>query len=342
MASLFKFFSLFPLWVAHLAGWVFGWLAYGLSGSYRQSFKDNVRQAGVSRRAARRAVGAAGQQISELPRLWFGRDVKVQWTGEHLIDAALATERGIVFLTPHLGCFEITAQAYAQRFGVGVVAEPAINQAVTPAESATEKGHRGRPMTVLFRPPRKAWLTDLVTQARKRPGLDTAPTQLSGVKQLIKALKKGNAVGVLPDQVPPAGQGIWSPFFGRSAYTMTLAVRLALQTQSTILIAWGERLSWGRGYVIHVSLLQSYSTGQAASDRGGQSDQGGSSTYGSISDASDRRAKARDATFDRRILARDLEGAVQQVNIAMENVIRTCPQQYLWGYARYKQPKLED
>ncbi len=340
MASLFKFFSLFPLWFAHLAGWLFGWLTYALSGSYRQSFRDNVRQAGVSGGAARRAVGAAGQQISELPRLWFGRDVKVQWTGEHLIDAALATGRGIVFLTPHLGCFEITAQAYAQRFGV-VKAGPV--DLGTATEAATERDAlRGRPMTVLFRPPRKAWLTDLVTQARKRPGLDTAPTQLSGVKQLIKALKKGNAVGVLPDQVPTAGQGIWSPFFGRSAYTMTLAVRLALQTQATILIAWGERLSWGRGYVIHVSLLQSYSKGQTASDRGGQSDQGGNSAYGSITDASDRRAKARDASFDRRILARDLEGAVQQVNIAMENVIRTCPQQYLWGYARYKQPKLED
>ena len=186
-------------------------------------------------------------------------------------------------------------------------------------------------MTVLFRPPRKAWLTDLVTQARRRPGLETAPTQLGGVKQLIKALKNGNAVGVLPDQVPPAGQGIWSPFFGRSAYTMTLAVRLALQTQSTILIAWGERLTWGRGYVIHVSMLPSYSK---AADQ--------NSAYGGLDDAKDRRAKARDASFDRRILARDLEGAVQQVNGAMESLIRTCPQQYLWGYARYKQPKLEN
>ena len=156
-------------------------------------------------------------------------------------------------------------------------------------------------MTVLFRPPRKAWLTGLVTSARRRPGLATAPTSIAGVKQLIKALKNGDCVGLLPDQVPPAGQGIWSPFFGRQAYTMTLAVRLALQTQATLLVAWGERLAWGQGYKVHVLPLH-----------GGPGHQ----------------------------LAGDLEGAVAQVNGAMETLIRTCPEQYLWGYARYKQPKV--
>lgn len=282
MPALFRFFSIFPLWLAHLAGWLMGWLSFALSGAYRQRFLQNARQAGLGRWPTWRAVGAAGKQIAELPRLWFGRPVEVHWDGAHHIDAALGQGRGIVFLSPHLGCFEVTAQAYAAWFGVPGGDTP------------------GKPMTVLFRPPRKTWLTELVVQSRKRPGLDTAPTTLAGVKQLIKALKNGECVGLLPDQVPPAGQGIWSPFFGRSAYTMTLAVRLALQTKAIILVAWGERLTWGRGYKVHVLPLQA-SVGAP--------------------------------------LAGDLEGAVRQVNAAMENLIRTCPQQYLWGYARYKQPK---
>jgi KDO2-lipid IV(A) lauroyltransferase len=49
--------------------------------------------------------------------------------------------------------------------------------------------------------------------------------------------------------------GIWSPFFGKPAYTMTLSARLALQTGAAVLLAWGERRSWGRGYVIHVRPL---------------------------------------------------------------------------------------
>jgi KDO2-lipid IV(A) lauroyltransferase len=80
----------------------------------------------------------------------------------------------------------------------------------------------------------------------------TAPTSLAGVKQLIKALKQGQCVGLLPDQVPPSPQGVWAPFFGRDAYTMVLSARLAVQTGATVLLAWGQRLPWGRGYVIHV------------------------------------------------------------------------------------------
>ena len=195
------------------------------------------------------------------------------------IEAALALKRGVIFLTPHLGCFEVTAQAYAQRYGIRGL-----------------KGQQGHPMTVLFRPPRKAWLHELVTSARARPGLHTAPTTLAGVKQMIKALRKGDCVGLLPDQVPPQGQGVWATFFGRDAYTMTLAVRLAQQTNASVLIAWGERLTWARGFKVHVQPL---SAGLPA----------------------------------------DVNQAVAAINRAMENLIRQCPQQYLWGYARYKTPR---
>lgn len=287
MSGLFKYFSVLPLWLAHTLGWLLGWLTFSLSGEYRQRFLENTRLARVTRQQCRSAVGAAGKQIAELPRLWFGQPVEVVWDGAHHIDAALQHGRGIVFLTPHLGCFEITAQAYAKRYG-----------------------QAGKPMTVLFRPPSKTWLTELVANARKRPGLDTAPTSLAGVKQMIKALKNGGCVGLLPDQVPPAGQGIWSPFFGRQAYTMTLAVRLALQTKATILVAWGGRMAWGKGYTVHVLPLLP----DAAAPGGSGSGRG---------------------------LAADLEGAVAQVNHAMEELIRSCPEQYLWGYARYKQPRVD-
>ena len=317
MSALFKFLSVFPLWLAHLVGWVLGWLAYGLSSAYRARLRENAAQAGISAAARWRSVGAAGQQVAELPRLWFGKPVNISLHDTHWVDQALARGPGIIFLTPHLGCFEITAQAYASRYGTDL---PAALQ---------RPAWVGRPITVLFRPPRKAWLTALVSSARLRPGLATAPTTLAGVKQMIKALKKGESVGLLPDQVPPVGQGVWSPFFGRNAYTMTLAVRLALQTDATILIAWGKRLSWGRGYAVHVSPLfvpPVQNNADANADSNANSD---SPSYAGTT--------AEAATG----LAPDLEGAVRQVNAAMETLIRTCPEQYLWGYARYKQPKAE-
>lgn len=229
MAPVFKLLSVFPLWLLHGLGWAVGWLAFLGSATYRRRFLDNARQAGLTSAQWRRAVGESGKLAAELPRLWLGRPVAVQWQGREHVQAALQQGRGIVFLTPHLGCFEITAQAYAQHFGRG-----------------------GQPITVLFRPPRQPWLREVVTRSRARPGMDTAPTTLAGVKQMLKALKAGRCVGLLPDQVPPQSQGVWAPFFGKPAYTMTLSARLVQQTGAQVLLAWGERLSWGRGYVVHV------------------------------------------------------------------------------------------
>lgn len=274
MTTLFKTLSTLPLWLLHAAGWSLGWLVFALSGVYRRRFLANARQAGMGWRQWGVAVGESGKLVAELPRLWLGRPVPVQWMGAQQVEEALALGRGVLFLTPHLGCFEITAQAYAQRYG------------------------QAQPITVLFRPSRQAWLREVMRTARARPGLDTAPTTLAGVKQMIKALKRGESLGLLPDQVPPLGMGVWTPFFNRDAYTMTLSVRLAQQTGATVLMAWGERLPWGRGYRVHVQPLPA-------------------------------------------ALPLENAQALQLINSALEKLIRDCPQQYLWGYARYKQPRQE-
>ena len=82
---------------------------------------------------------------------------------------------------------------------------------------------------------------EMIEVGRARPMLKLAPADLSGVRSLIKSLKKGEAVGMLPDQAPKVGEGKWLPFFGRPAYTMTLAARLT-ETGATVLMAFGERL----------------------------------------------------------------------------------------------------
>jgi KDO2-lipid IV(A) lauroyltransferase len=207
--------------------------------------------------------------------LWFGAPVVVRWDGEAVVQAAYAGGRGVIFLTPHLGCFEVTAPSAAQCF-------------------AAQYG----PMTVLYRPARQAWLAAMLQASRSRQGLLTVPTNVQGVRKLLKALRRGEAVGLLPDQVPPLGMGIWSPVWGRPAYTMTLAARLVLQTGADVVVAWGERLPWGRGYCIHARRLE----------------------------------------VD---LQADSEAMVAHINTAMEELVRQCPAQYLWGYARYKAPRQE-
>jgi KDO2-lipid IV(A) lauroyltransferase len=269
--SLFRLLAFLPLRLLHGLGAAMGWLAYGFSPTYRRRFLENAAQAGYSPVLVRRAVSEAGRLLAETPRLWFGAPVEMAWEGGELIQAARAQGRGLIFLTPHLGCFEATAQAYARRFG---------------------------PITVLYRPARKPWLRELVDTARGRANLAAAPTTLAGVRQMLRALKNGEAVGLLPDQVPPEGLGVWAPFFGRDAYTMTLPARLAQQTGAALLLAWGERLPGGRGYRVHLRPWQGE-------------------------------------------LSPDPQAAAAQVNAQMERLVRECPQQYLWGYARYKAPRQE-
>jgi KDO2-lipid IV(A) lauroyltransferase len=275
MPLVFRIFSIFPLWLLHVMGVAMGWVAFCASPTYRRRFLENSARAGYSFGAVRAAVAHAGRMVAELPRLWLGAPLPCGMVGEACVEQAYAAGRGIVFLTPHQGCFELSAQAAARHW-------------------SAERG----PITVLYRPARQPWLARVMETARNRPGMLAVPTTLSGVRQMIKALRRGEAVGLLPDQVPPDGQGVWSPFFGRDAYTMTLAVRLAQQTGAAVVLARCERLPWGRGFVTHFEPLP--------------------------------------APLDER-----LESAVLQVNQAMEHLIRQCPEQYLWGYARYKQPRAE-
>ena len=273
MPVVFRLFSVFPLWLLHALGAAMGWVTFAASPTYRRRFIDNAALAGYRFADVRAAVAHAGRMVAELPRLWLGAPPPCRLVGEDCVERAYAAGRGIIYLTPHLGCFELSAQAAARRW-------------------SAQHG----PITVLYRPARQAALAQVLATARQREGLETAPTTLTGVRQMIRALRAGQAVGLLPDQVPPEGQGLWSPFFGQPAYTMTLAARLVQQTGATPLLAWGERLPRAHGYCIHVQPFPEP-------------------------------------------LAANLDTAVGQINRAMEQLIRQCPGQYLWGYGRYKTPR---
>jgi len=245
----------------------------------------------VPRATQRQAVAEAGRMVAEMPWLWLmppGESVspRVRWQGEAVLARALDAGRGTVLFTPHLGSFEVAARAITERFG-----------------------HR-QPLTVLYRPARKAWLREFEERSRARPGLATAPASLAGVRQMLRALRRGEMVGLLPDQVPPFGQGVWAPLFGQPAYTMTLAAKLVQQTGATPVMLWCERLPRGEGFVMHV---EEWAEALPASAPAGANDE-----------AAQVAAQV---------------AAASTVNRALERVIAQAPGQYLWGYHRYKRPR---
>ncbi|MFA9216377.1 MAG: lysophospholipid acyltransferase family protein [Sphingomonadaceae bacterium] len=239
LVILFRFLSIFPLPLLHALGTGLGWLVYLSSPSYRRRMRDNLRQAGYAGQLPA-AIAEAGKSIVELPFIWCAAPARVSRHAStenwQLVQTELDAGRGIVFLTPHLGCFEIVAQEIALR---------------------TE-------LMVMYRPPKKAALKPLIEGARARDNLLLAPATMSGVRMLAKTLKKGRPIGLLPDQVPQEGEGVWASFFGRPAYTMTLPAKLAQLGDATIIVTYAERLPHGRGYVIRFVPFDGQLEGDAA------------------------------------------------------------------------------
>ena len=134
-----------------------------------------------------------------------------------MVESAINEGRGLVMLTPHLGGFEVIPRVLAQHF----------------------------PATVLYRPPRQAWLNEVVEAERAYPNMEFVPTNLNGVRQMTRALMRGEAIGILPDQVPNGKEGVWVPFFGRPAYTTPLPARLANRNHTPVLMFTAKRKSLG-------------------------------------------------------------------------------------------------
>ncbi|MGE5651063.1 lysophospholipid acyltransferase family protein [Noviherbaspirillum sp. UKPF54] len=225
LVTLFRLLSVLPLPMLHAIGSLLGWLVYLASPSYRHRLKDNILRAGFPG-ALHQAIAEAGKNILELPFIWCASPQRVLGSAKienwEIVQAALDAKRGIVFLTPHLGCFEITAQYVATK----------------------------TPLTVMYRPPRKQALKPLIEGARARGDLRLAPATLAGVRTLLKTLRSGGPIGVLPDQVPQNGEGVWADFFGKPAYTMTLPAKMQQMSGAPIILVYAERLPFGRGYLI--------------------------------------------------------------------------------------------
>ena len=275
LASLF---ARLPLPFVHLLGVGLGWVAYALAASYRKRLRENLGASRIAENSAQLKalicanVAESGKAILELPFVWLRPtdDVLAKVSvadGWQAVQTARAEGKGLIMLTPHLGSFELIGRYLAAQF----------------------------PITVLYRPPKISWLEPIMRAGRERDQARLATTDVSGVRALLRALKRGEALGILPDQAPGAGEGVWADFFNRPAYTMTLIRRLQQRSGAPIIAMYAERLNEGRGFLLHFKRISAP-------------------------------------------LADEDVAAARQMNLAMEDLIRDCPSQYLWSYNRYKVP----
>ena len=272
MLFLLRLVARLPLPLLHALGAGLGRVVHLCSPRYRKYLRQNLDAAGMVDSALRRAVVAEmGKAVLEAPAVWLrplpdvARLVVDVRGWEHVVEGR-ARGKGVIIATPHIGCWEIVGQYVASRM----------------------------PITVMYRPPRIRSLEAIMRVGRSRgAAMTSVPADTAGVRAMLKALRRGEAIGVLPDQVPGWGEGEWVPFFGRPAYTMTLLARIAEKTGAPVFLCFAERLPRGSGYRFSAEPLPA---------------------------------------------AQASESPLRVLNRAIEQMIRRRPEQYLWGYNRYKVP----
>ncbi|SUA44318.1 lipid A biosynthesis lauroyl acyltransferase [Neisseria zoodegmatis] len=279
IALIFRLFAALPLPLLHVVGRVAGGLAFRVSASNRERIRKHLEIAGI--RSDDRMVKAVLQETAkgglELPVAFFRRPEEVAalfrevYGWEH-IQTALDNGEGLLLITPHIGSYDIAGRYISHRLPF--------------------------PLTAMYKPPKIKAFDEVMQAGRVRDKGRTAPTSIQGVKQIIKALRAGEATIVLPDHVPDpreGGEGVWAEFFGKPAYTMTLAAKLVQVKGVKALFFCGERLPEGQGFVLHIEPLQGELNGD----------------------------KQHDAAV---------------INENVEYWVRRFPEQYLFAYNRYKHP----
>jgi len=233
-----KIIASLPLAAVQVLGGFLGILAFIGSKQYRALFnaqygaviKNNHLQSKLWT-----AVTQSGMLFADSLWIWRNSKKALASTTVHnwnIVQNAMSEGKGMIILCPHLGGFEIIPRFLAGHF----------------------------PATIMYRPSRQEWLNEVVEEGRAYPNMHFVPTNLNGVRQMTRALSKGEAIAILPDQVPSGGDGIWVDFFGRPAYTTTLPIRLANRHNTPAVMFTAKRRSLGKGWIINAKRLDSFSS----------------------------------------------------------------------------------
>ena len=232
--ALLRLIAHLPLPLLHGIGALLGWLAWLFPNRNRRITRRNIdlcypaltpRQ---RRRLVRQSLVELGKTVTETPKVWLAEGNAVlglirEVHGAERVDAILARDSGVLVAIPHLGDWEVCG-IYLARYD----------------------------FTALFRPPRQAHLGAVMRTGRERLGARLVPTDAGGIRTLYPAPGHGGVVAILPDQDPREQGGAFAPFFGVSANTPTLLSRLARKSGAPVLFCFAERLSWGRGFRLHL------------------------------------------------------------------------------------------
>ncbi|MCF6767540.1 lysophospholipid acyltransferase family protein [Thiotrichales bacterium 19S11-10] len=278
--------SFLPLCVLQSLGWFIGFILSLFPNQLTKTAKRNIELCyqelpfKQQRKLARQAVIQAVIAGAEMPAMFMKPTKKLlsyikAYENDDLLKSAFNQGKGLLCLGPHVGCWELGGLFLAEHF----------------------------PVFTLYTPPKQAILSDIITKARGRSGAELEPATQAGVRHLFKALKDKKAIAMLTDQVPNPNDfgGLYAPFFGIDAWTMSFPSKLYQKRKPPTFIVYAIRLGVGKGFKLVVEpfddVIKPFEADSACPDP---------FTYA--------------------------------MNDSYEQIAKKYPEQYQWTYRRFKHP----
>ena len=140
-----------------------------------------------------------------------------------LLKNSILQNKGVLLFTPHLGNIEILINYLGSEFDT----------------------------TIPYTKPKNSSLDKIITKSRNDAGVKMVPTDASGIRKILSALKEKKLVAIASDQVPKKGNGSFSKFFNNEIYSMTLLPKLQEKTDCMVHLMYCERKRNASGFVIH-------------------------------------------------------------------------------------------
>jgi len=220
--------GLLPRGAAVAVGKGVGRAAYALAGGLRRTGLRNLELAFPEmdpperERLLRGSFESLGRQlghVSQFPRATPERLREIVEYDEEdvkLLDIARARGRGVIFLTGHLGAWELLCFAHSAFYN---------------------------PLSFLVRPIDNPLIEEMVESLRTRYGNQPIDKK-AAARTALRLLKSGGTLGVLADLNTQEREGVFVPFFGVPACTTAGVATLALRTDATVIpcfAPWDER-----------------------------------------------------------------------------------------------------
>ena len=224
-----------PLRIVHRLAFIWGSMLFYLPNRARNTTLKNLSvcfpdlsKVEISR-LAKESLTSTASTIMEMGKSWMlpideTYSLVTQVEGLKELRQAVNGKQGVILLAPHLSNWEI--------FGMYVC------QNIT--------------STFMYQPPKLPALDRLLQRTRSRGGINLAPADRKGVSLVVKALQRGEMVGILPDQVPNEEGGEFANFFGKQALTMTLVSKLLNRSQAKVFCGFVVRLPKSEGFKLTI------------------------------------------------------------------------------------------